>query len=138
MRFYARLTVDEIGTPTGTAGTLKDITNRKNIESLIKNQNEYLNNILNSIPINIFIKNENGQFSFVNKNTADLMNKNISDFLGKTDYDIFPKDIAEKLVKSDNYLKSSGINFISEEEELIINGKKVYALAGKKSNLRYV
>ncbi len=129
---YARLTIDDNGKPTGTAGTLKDITNRKNIESLIKNQNEYLSNILNSIPINIFIKNDIGQFSFVNKHTSDIMNIKINDFLGKNDYEIFPFEIADKLVKSDNYVRSTGIDIINEEEELVIRNKTHYTIAGKK------
>jgi PAS domain S-box-containing protein len=129
---YARLTIDESGKSTGTAGTLKDITTRKNIESLIKNQNEYLNNILNSIPINIFIKNEAGQFTFVNKNTSDTMQIPINEFLGKDDYGIFPFDVADRIVKTDNFVKSSSVDIINEEEELIINGKKKHTIAGKK------
>jgi PAS domain S-box-containing protein len=132
MEQFIRLKYDEKNEFIGILGSLRDITNRKNIESLIKNQNEYLNTILNSLPINIFIKNEDGYYSFVNQCVADTMNMKRDEFLGKNDFDIFPLEFAEQNQKTDTYVKAlNGELFVSELAVDFLGDKKYYAYGQK-------
>ncbi|MCW9026067.1 MAG: diguanylate cyclase, partial [Thiovulaceae bacterium] len=67
--------------------------------------------ILNSLEQNIFIKDINSVYLFANDAYASLVHQEVNSIIGKSDYDFFPKDIADKYRKDDR--------FIIENEEVI-------------------
>lgn len=65
-------------------------------ESLIKYRT-----LLENLPQKIFVKNRELVFVSCNENFAEELNISSSEIAGKTDYDFFPKEIAEKYRKED-------------------------------------
>ncbi|MCK5525038.1 MAG: PAS domain S-box protein [Thiomargarita sp.] len=71
--------------------TLQDITERKQAENKLEQQEKFLRNIVNTIPNLIFVKDWNGKFVLVNQATADIYGCSTPKELeGKTDADFNP------------------------------------------------
>ncbi len=88
-----------------------------------------LETILDSVPVNIFIKDLDGKFIFVNAYSEETLGKNKSEILGKTDYHFFQKKTADQIVQDDGEaVKRKGETFSRTEE--LFPGK--FYLAGKR------
>ncbi len=57
--------------------------------------------LVESLPINIFRKDLSGCFTFANKLFCETLRKPPGDIIGKTDFDFFPKELAEKYRQDD-------------------------------------
>ncbi len=78
--------------------------------------------ILDALEQNIFIKDLNHLFLFVNKSCADLMGAKDSQIIGKSDFDFFPKEIAQKYRDDDIFILESK-KTIDVEESIVSNGQ---------------
>tara|TARA_R110001592_G_scaffold320639_2_gene598736 strand:- start:55241 stop:58522 length:3282 start_codon:yes stop_codon:yes gene_type:complete len=93
---------DEEKRPIGTMGIVQDITERKQLEreiqeaeSVLVETKNNLVNILDTAPVNIFIKNLKGEYTFVNQAWEKCLNKKAEDVMGKTVFDILPDKTAQ-------------------------------------------
>lgn len=84
-----------------------------------------LNIVVNSIPDLIFYKDINSIYQGCNKAFAKFANATIEDISGTTDFDLFPKEIAEDYINDDKKIFKTGN--ISHAEEWITypNGEKI-------------
>jgi PAS domain S-box-containing protein len=64
--------------------------------------------LVENIPQKIFLKDRKSTYISCNKNYATDLNINPEIIAGKTDYDFFPKDLAEKYRSDDNRVMSTG------------------------------
>lgn len=114
---------------------ITDITQLKKqfqqAQESIRKQQKVTNQILDSLPINIFLKDENKKFLFVNKQTASSLNLEIEEFIGKTDLDVHPENIANKLQDDDDQVWQSN-ELIIKEEEITRGSERFHLLSGKK------
>ncbi len=92
----------EDGNLTTLKGTLIEITDKKKQEEEIRQQNEKLNAILNSLPDKLFIHNSDGLFLEAYTTDPGGFIVPLEKFIGKTLFEIFPEDVAELNL---NYLK---------------------------------
>jgi PAS domain S-box-containing protein len=93
---------DDDGKITGTFGVSKEVTNMKVAEEALSRERNLLSAILNNIPDSVYVKDTRGRKT--KANPADLRNlrcKTEADALGKTDFELFPRDIAEKFYADD-------------------------------------
>lgn len=81
--------------------------------------------LVENIPQKIFIKDKNLVYISCNKNYASDLKIKSGEIRGKTDYDYFPKEIAEKYRVDDKRILRSNIAE-SIEEPYILDGKKIY------------
>lgn len=90
------------GEIVGLCGISRDVTEaRDNNEQLIR-QNELLENILNSLPQCIFIKDK--QLNYRKCNRSFARRKSFDDpalVLGKTDFDFWPPEVAQQIRRDD-------------------------------------
>ncbi|MCB1141714.1 MAG: PAS domain-containing protein [Leptospiraceae bacterium] len=95
-----------------------------------KDERKIFNMVLDMLPLNVFIKDSEGKFLFINKKSEETLNVNRFDILGKTDFDIFPEDVAYYLRKVDReVINTKTAN--THEEKLIINGEEKYLYVHK-------
>lgn len=68
-------TLDKLGKLDGLAGSINDITDKLKAESKLILQQRFIENVINSDPNCIYVKNANGKFILVNRATAELFGK---------------------------------------------------------------
>ena len=89
-------------------------------------ERDLLRTIVHSIPIPIYMRNVEGRFIFANQ--ASLQNRGfnqVEDILGKSDFDLFPKDLAERYQANDQALLASKEPILEMvEPSLTPDGKK--------------
>ena len=80
----------------------EDITQRRVIEQSLRETSQFLETILENIPMIIFIKEaRNLRYVHTNKFLVAALGESVNAWVGKTDYDIFPKEIAEMFTAKD-------------------------------------
>lgn len=88
---------DDEGNILRIAGSMIDISKRKNAENALEEERHLLGQLIENIPNNIYFKDLDSSFVMVNKATAQKMGfQEGSDIIGKSDYDFFDSHHAEK------------------------------------------
>lgn len=88
---------DSDGAVMRLAGSMIDISKRKNAENALEEERHLLAQLIENIPNNIYFKDLDSNFVMVNKATAQKMGfQESADIIGKSDYDFFDKQHAEK------------------------------------------
>ncbi|MEJ2616662.1 MAG: PAS domain-containing protein, partial [Ignavibacteriaceae bacterium] len=112
---------DKNGNVIGILGTYEDITKQKEIKENFEKERVLLRTIINSIPDAIYAKDTQGRKIVTNQ--ADLNNMGCvseDEALGKTDFDLFPREIAEGFFANDISVIRTG-NAILKREEFYID-----------------
>lgn len=100
-------------------GTIQDITSNKKAEQELSKVNALLNTLIQNLPDAIYMKDT--QYRKIIANKGDLINcgaKRPEEIIGLTDFDIFPKEIAEKYFEDDRQVIEHGRVILNREEAL--------------------
>ena len=108
------------------ASSLRDITERKNMEADLAKSREQLQSILDNSPALIYAKDMDGRYFLVNKQWSEILRLASEDVLGKTDLEIFPAEIAEAFVKNDKKVLQSCQALQLEEHTVQEDGTHTY------------
>ena len=81
--------------------TVRDITKRKQAEEAVKESEERLQSILDNSTAVIYVKDLDGRYILINHWFETLFNVDRVSVKGKTDYDIFPREMADAFRKND-------------------------------------
>ena len=101
---YKTPVLDGQGVVIGTTGYARDITPRKKMEAALSRQKTLLSNLLDSIPDIVFFKDIEGAYLGCNPGFEELLDKPREKIIGHTDYDLFPKDMADTFRKNDRIM----------------------------------
>lgn len=71
--------------------------------------------IMDHSPAVVYVKDTHGNYTFINKQFQQLFYDKCKEIVGKTDYDIFPKEIADELQDNDRAVLAAGHALKSEE-----------------------
>jgi len=92
---------DAEGAPLYFISHIHDITDRKRVEESLEKEREDLNLIIDSSPIIVFYKDNEGRFIRVNKTFAEALKMPEGDFVGKTVFDLYSPQIAQGMTGDD-------------------------------------
>ena len=95
----------------------KNIIAKANLQiqaNQLKENNLFLENLLETIPNPVYYKNEKGEYLGCNKEFEEFISIKKEDIIGKTIYDLVPKEFADKLNKLDSEIIKSGEKQITE------------------------
>lgn len=96
-----------------------DVTERKNIETALRQKEGYQRALLDSFPFMVWLKDTHSRFLAVNRLTAQILGENDPDNLvGKTDFDYSPKALAEAYQSDDRAVLASNQRKMVEEEHV--------------------
>ena len=112
---------DESKGPAGyyLRGTIQDITATKQTEDELNHTNKLLRTLIDIIPDSIYMKDVNLRKLLANKGDAEHCGvENVEDIIGKSDYDIYPREIADVYTKDDKIVIETGEQIINREEVL--------------------
>lgn len=93
---------------TGVVGIGLDISEKKRMERLLKENEETLAKIFDTTTDVMFIKDANGLFVVVNKAFASLFGRTPKEILGKSDKDLFPPEMAAEAAGEDAEVMRTG------------------------------
>ncbi|MBZ0199973.1 MAG: PAS domain S-box protein, partial [Ignavibacteriaceae bacterium] len=89
-------------------GVIQDITDRKQAQEALRENEAFLNNLLETIPIPIFFKDSHGKYLGVNKAFISFSGYAKEQFIGKNVFDIYPPKQAEIYFTKDSELIRDG------------------------------
>jgi PAS domain S-box-containing protein len=109
--------VIKIGKQKLLIGFFRDITEHKKAEEDLRESVDRFKLLVENLPQLIFYKDVNSVYVYANTNYSKSVGlKNVRDIVGKTDFDFYPKNLAEKYRKDDKAVMESGkIKNIIEE-----------------------
>jgi PAS domain S-box-containing protein len=116
---------DQSGSLTGITVVVRDITERKATEDALRKSESESRALLENLPQKIFFKDKNSVYISCNENYARDLKIKADEIAGWTDYDFYPKILAEKYRADDKRIMESG-KTEEIEEEYIQDGQKVY------------
>ncbi len=113
---------DAEGNPIRFTGTHFNFTHYKKIidganQSLIETKN-FLSSILSNVPGPVFSKDADGVYLFANREFAKVVGRSEAEMPGKTDFDIFPRELAESFLLHDAKVIASKnpVNYFEDVE----------------------
>ena len=80
------------------------------MEEALRNSESLYHSLVETMPQNVFRKDLQGRFTFANRQYCEHYQCKQEDILGKTDFDFFPKELAEKYQKDDRNVMETGQN----------------------------
>lgn len=107
---------DSSGSPLVMAGSITDVSRRKEAEEELKSSQRLYLSLVENLPVFLIRKDLTGRFTFCNQAFCDLLGKSRESILGSTDYDHFPAELAEKYRQDDARVMKSGRRFDDVEE----------------------
>jgi PAS domain S-box-containing protein len=98
-------------------GTVEDITERKRAEESLQRERNLLRTLIDNIPELIYVKDTAYRKSISNAADVRYMGlRSEAEALGKTDFDIYPKEVAEKFYANDKMVIENGQALLNREE----------------------
>ncbi len=101
-------------------GTFQDVDEQIKAQIKVQENEKLLQTIVDSLPLNLYIKNRNSSKTLVNKSECEFFGaKSPDELVGKTNFDLFDKKTAEKLTAEDKEVMRSLKPIIGREVELL-------------------
>lgn len=91
----------EEGRIGGIIGVARDVTDRVRAETAHRESEQRLQGILDNTTAVVYLKDLVGHYLLVNRRFEELFHLSRSDLISKTDYDIFPKEMADAFRTND-------------------------------------
>jgi sigma-B regulation protein RsbU (phosphoserine phosphatase) len=105
-------------------GTVEDITQRRQAEEDLRRSEALYQSLVETMPQNVFRKDLEGRFTFANRQYCKHYRCKLEEILGKTDFDFFPKELAEQYQKDDRRVMETGQTYEIVEEHQPLGQRK--------------
>jgi PAS domain S-box-containing protein len=89
---------------------------RRNLADALAHERNVLRTMIDLMPAFIYAKDAHSRFTACNKLVANRMGVSPADLIGKTDFEFFPREMAEKFFADEQALLKSGKALIDHEE----------------------
>ncbi|HET7811851.1 MAG TPA: ATP-binding protein [Steroidobacteraceae bacterium] len=89
---------------------------RRSLQDALAHERNVLRTMIDLIPAFIYAKDAQSRFTACNKLVANRMGVTPEEAIGKTDFDFFPREMAEKFFADEQALLASGQPMIDREE----------------------
>ena len=100
----------------------EEISERKKSEETIKDSEQFLQTLMDSIPVPVFFKDKDGKYIGCNRAFEDFLGMQKGTIIGKTVYEVAPKELADRYHEADTALFRSMGNQVYESRVKHSNG----------------
>jgi sigma-B regulation protein RsbU (phosphoserine phosphatase) len=107
-------------------GTVEDITQRRQAEEKLRNSEALYHSLVENLPQNILRKDLREHFTFANQQFCKMLGRSLEEIVGKTDFDFFPRELAEKYQADDRRVMETGKPYETVEENQLPGHDKIY------------
>jgi PAS domain S-box-containing protein len=108
----------------------REAKEREKLEAELNKSREFLNLVLDSVPIPVFVKDREHKMILLNKAVCDLNNMTKDQMLGKSDYDFFTKDEADVFWNFEEKIFNTKVG-AEKVEHAVRNGRETYTIDKK-------
>ncbi len=102
-----------------------DITELKQGERKLREQQEILETIMAAAPVSITVKHPDSRYIYVNRNELSAFGIETEDYLGKTPHDLLEPEMAAQIVAADRMVVETGQAMKQYEEQLVDSHNRV-------------
>jgi PAS domain S-box-containing protein len=99
---------------------------RQRMEAALRDSEALYHSLVDTLPINVLRKDLAGKVTFGNKLYCETLGRPLKDLLHKTDFDLFPKELAEKYVADDRKVIETRRVFEDIEQHQKPDGTQLY------------
>jgi len=104
-----RIPLRDNGKITGIVGISRDITEQKAAQDALEAERNLLRTVIDNLPDEIYVKNTESKFVLYNKTVAEHQGvATTAELIGKSDFDLYPRDIAEQYYADEQQIMRSG------------------------------
>ncbi len=97
---------------------------RRKVEQALMESEAFYQSLVETLPMAMFRKDLQGRVTFANRLLCEAFRRPLDEVLNRTDYDFFPRDLAEKYRADDRRVVESRENFETTEEFEAANGER--------------
>ena len=128
---------DADGNPQLLVSVVEDVTERKRLESERDRDRQFLNQIIDSVPNPIIVRDAlTSRYVLINQAALEHFGCSRDQLLGKTPNEVFPPETARLIAEHDEQLLQSSGSMIFEEYPLYTRGKGLRIVTSKKLVIR--
>ncbi|NNC88549.1 MAG: SpoIIE family protein phosphatase [Akkermansiaceae bacterium] len=115
------------------AGSMIDITARKEAEAQLLDERHLIRLLIDNVPLNIYFKDRESRFTLVNQSQAKWLGVGSEeDLIGKTDHDFFEPEHADRALQDEQQILATGKPILGYvERETLVTGEDAWVLTTK-------
>ncbi len=104
-----------------------ELQRRREVEQKLRDSEALYESLVDNLPMNLYRKDLQGRVTYANLRYLQSRSTTFENILGKTDYDLFPKELADKYTADDAEVMGTGTVFEATESHMTPDGEKRYA-----------
>ncbi|MEK6260231.1 MAG: response regulator [Planctomycetota bacterium] len=101
-----------------------ELSQRRKVEQALMESEAFYQSLVETLPLALLRKDLQGRFTFANRLLCEAFRKSADEIIGRTDYDFFPREMAEKYRTDDRRVLESRHDFETTEEFQAPNGER--------------
>ncbi len=105
----------------------RELERRREAEQKLKDSEALYESLVDTLPMNLYRKDLSGRVTFTNRRYCESRGISPEQMQGKTDYDLFPKELADKYTADDRQVMETGEVFEATESHVTPDGERRYA-----------
>jgi PAS domain S-box-containing protein len=119
---------DQSGKIMHLEGVLLDVTEAKLARDGLRTSEEKYRVLVENVSASIAVFDYQGEFLFANRIAAGALGLTAEEIIGKTQWDVFPKEIADRQMENVRKVIDENMEFVEETMTVVDNQKKWYVV----------
>ncbi|MHC4877688.1 MAG: response regulator [Planctomycetota bacterium] len=103
-----------------------ELARRRNAEQKLRDSEALYESLVENLPMNLFRKDRDGRVTYANQRYCESLGRSVETLLGRTDFDLFPRDLADKYTADDRRIMEDGVTFEDTESHVTPEGELRY------------